>query len=430
MRLVRALGALGGLAWVLSLCAEAKADLDQDADALENGLAPRGQVQRQRPRLMSRGQVWPVLLSPRALAKTCTTVVILGVRDAVFSLRFRPGSTLPGRAEGDQARIISRAGLAEVTKCGEARRALGRLVVAMRSPRAVIETLVITSAQPPQTSTTLLPHRRPGPVQPTPSIGASPKVAPLARRLARTLATERARGGLQHVDQRRLKVDRQGSGQTAVELTPGCHRLMLMATSARGVDLDAQVHALDSSAPHNPLAEDSGPSADAKLRLCVGAKQLAVVRFRGARVGTVVVLVHARRKLARGLPAFWGAEAQARIAFRLADLPRRPLEQPPLFQSLGVAGSTLVPLSLQARHCYIAAATTVRGKSAALALAVKNGAHRHQARGSARWPAAAVSFCTGNEPTTTLEVEVRGRNSMWVAAVWSVGSLASQGEQA
>ncbi|HLV21971.1 MAG TPA: hypothetical protein VKZ49_13850, partial [Polyangiaceae bacterium] len=144
------------------------ADLGADAARLASSWARLGRVDRLEPRLLERGEIRPLLLPPglpkRVDEGTCTTLVVLGALSTNFVLRFLPAEGRSPLAQGDWPEV-SVAGAAELTRCGSRRGSLKRVVVEMRSPRGVLEFLVVeTRGKPEPTLRSVLPHRDPGPV--------------------------------------------------------------------------------------------------------------------------------------------------------------------------------------------------------------------------------------------------------------------------
>src|SRR5690606_21187883 len=148
---------------------------------------------------------------------------MLGALSTNFVLRFLPAEGRSPLAQGDWPEV-SVAGAAELTRCGSRRGSLKRVVVEMRSPRGVLEFLVVeTRGKPEPTLRSVLPHRDPGPVTPLPSSGPRPSPCPLEARASAVEARVRRLGaaGIQH---ELMMAAEDGSGETLLRLDTGCYR--------------------------------------------------------------------------------------------------------------------------------------------------------------------------------------------------------------
>ena len=410
------LGIVLGLAcWALP----ARADLGADVQTLSAARAAYGHVLRLKPRLLEHGDRLPFSIAPELLdAKdaSCLTVSILGVRDAHFAIhfsRFDPGAPSTAFAEA------SAAGLAEVTRCGASKPFLAGMVVEMRSPRGVLETLLSMSPAAVPKLLQVLPTRDPGTELALGDPGERPALPPLRERLLRLSARAR-REGAQSFEQTTLQAGADGSGAAPLALAPGCHELTLLAETAPGsapVDLDLELADPESDAR---LALDRADDADATVSYCTGAAQTLQLRFVGASAHLSLALTQAHFALPAGLRAAWGPGARGRFA-RVARALHLPLPSPPLYESLGVQGTTSLPVETEPEACYTALLIPVRGDAARMSLLALAHAPGEVARGAADTEGIAASFCARGAPHATLEVGAEGSNLAWLLAVWETG---------
>ena len=406
---------------VLSLAGPARADLGHDVASLSAAWKHEGVVVRLAPRLYERDDPRHVALPERALrlGDGCTTVAILGVTASSFLVRLdqsgRPDSESP---------ISSRAGLVEITRCEKGRKALRGLVVELRSPRAVLEVLVLVSPGPPGEAYRVLPQRLPGPSADPVDPGRAPAPSDIVGAAKATVARSKQRGAEQ-VDHGLLEGDVDGSGVVGVELAAGCHELTVMGIPAprdapRSVDID-----VDLVWPSGEIAASDRTNApDAAVRLCVGRTRRLGLHFAGALPGSPVLFVHARWALPAGLDARWSPEVRAGIAEALRehhlDVPASGLVE----QSLGIAGLTGIPVDVEPGACYVVAITTYRGRTDAIAIAAAAGEWRVQNHGGPDGTNTAIAFCSGAERTALVEVEATGSAGLaWHLAMWQSGRV-------
>src|SRR5690606_36366496 len=104
-----------------------------------------------------------------------------------------------------------------------------------------------------------------------------------------------------------------------------------------------------------------------------GEPRVALLRFAGALPQAPVVLLQARWELPFGLPERWGPDARAELAEAVRPFHNRSLGGSPVYDSIGVGGTTLLPIEIEPGACYVAATAPVRGHSAAVALAAQVG---------------------------------------------------------
>lgn len=414
--------ALGSVAWPTL----AQADLGSDVRELSASRAPSARVMRLKPRLLERGDRLPLsvpaeLLNPKD--SSCATVSVLGVVGAHFVLRFaQPDPSAPSTAFAE----TSAAGASEVTRCGSGKPLLAGAYLEMRSPRGVIEILIASSSAPLPRLIEVLPGRDPGGELPLGDPGPRPTLAPLAERLLRL--TKRAqREGAKGLEQLTTEADAEGAGAESLTLARGCHQLSLLSEAtppgALVADLDAELVDREDG---SRLAVDRADDADAALNVCLGVPTPVELRFIGAAPHLSLRLTHAHWDLPAGLPSAWGAEANARLA-RLALNAHLELRNAPIYFSLGVQGSTQLPLEVEPGACYSALVVPLRGEVRNLSLSVRAHALGEVPHGASDSDGTAVSFCAQGARLATLDVDTQGSSLAWLLAVWPTGRSALGG---
>ena len=418
MKWQRWLGITLGLAGWPTL---ARAELGADVQALTAARASFGRVVRLKPRLLEHGDRLPFSIAPELLDgkdSSCVTVSILGVPESHFLIHFSqfdPGAPSTAFAEA------SAAGAAELTRCGSSKPFLAGMVVEMRSPRGVLETLLSIAPAGVPKLTEVLPAREPGTELALGDPGERPALPPLSQRVQR-LSVRARREGAQSFERDTLQASEDGSGAAPITLSPGCHELTLLgeATPAAGsaaIDLDLELADPDSNAR---LAIDRAEDADATVSYCTGETAALQLRFVGATPHAALTLTQARWDLPAGLPSSWGSDVRGRIASVARSL-RLPLATKPLYESLGVQGTTSLPLEVEPDACYTALLIPVRGEAARLSLFALAHAPGEAARAASDNDGTGVSFCARGARRATLEVGGEGASLAWLLAIWETG---------
>jgi hypothetical protein len=401
----------------------ASGDLGADVKALSAARSAYGRLLHLKPRLLERGERLPLaipaeLLNPKD--SSCTTVSVLGVDGLRFVLRFAefdPGAPSTAFPES------SAAGAIEVTRCGATKPFLGDLSIEQRSPRGVIETLVSNAPAGVPPLIQVLPNRDPGTELALGDPGPRPALAPMALRVQR-LEGRAQRDGAASFEREEWRAREDGSGGAALPLKAGCHELTLLdATppSAGTSPADLDLELVDEEGA--PLAVDRGDDLDATGSVCLGTPGNVELRFVGAAPGARVLLTHARWDLAAGIPASWGPEARAKLG-RLALSARFSPKNAPIYQSLGVQGTTQLALELEPDACYTVLLAPLRGEVQSLSLSAFARAPGQAARGSADTAGSALSFCAYGASLATLEIDGRGTSLAWILAAWETGRTA------
>ncbi|HTA90256.1 MAG TPA: hypothetical protein VK745_11790 [Polyangiaceae bacterium] len=404
--------------------ARAKSDLGEDVKVLSATRATYGRVVHLKPRLLERADVLPLAIPPELLdpkEPSCTTVTVLGVDELHFVLRFSefdPGAPSTAFPES------SAAGAIEVTRCGASKPFLGDMSIELRSPRGVLETLISNAPAGVPPLTEVLPNRDPGIELALGDPGPRPALAPFPERVQR-IEARAAREGALGFERSEWRAHEDGSGGALLPLKAGCHELTLLdPTPARPgvppVDLDLE---LVDEAGGAPLAIDRAEDADAFGAVCLGAPSNVELRFVGATPDARLLLTHAHWDLPAGVPSTWGPEARGRLA-RLARQAHFPAQKAPIYESLGVQGTTELPLEVEPDACYTVLLVPLRGEVQSLSLSVLSHAPGEVARGTSDVLGNAVSFCARGSSSATLEVDGRGTSLAWLLAVWETGRSA------
>jgi hypothetical protein len=395
----------------------ARADLGHDVEAVTLAWSAFGQVTHLVPRFLERGDVLPLVLPVEPLDPknpSCVTLAVLGTPNTQFLLD--PGAHSRSMREWPEGSLV---GALELTRCGDAKPALAAIALEMRSPRGVLEFVLLESDQQPPKLTNILPQRDPGPIAQGASSGPRPVVAPLSTRV-RALEERAAREQALELTTLGLAAGGTGTGSTLLTLPPGCHRFDLLADESeqRAADVDLEIVKADGN---EMLAADHGESSDGGALVCVAVPTTVAVRFGGVAAFAKLALVRARWDLDRTLPTRWPGEARARMSGVLRTL-RRDLTGAPLVdEALGVQGDTLTSLRVEQGACYFALAVGLHGDLAGLSIAAQTARTTAQSRLDPDVPGAALAFCTGADERVPFEVDARGLGLVWMSAVWQVG---------
>lgn len=400
----------------------ARADLDADLGALERAWGRAAtRLTRLEPRLVQRGEVVAVRLPAHALDVSrddCSTVAVIGAPSAQFVLRFAPLAGGPAWPNGESPETSS-AGAAQLVRCGVRKSMLSRLLIEMRSPRGVLEVVVVEGPKPASALSRSLPLRDPGPSAPFGRVGPRPTAAPTATRAAGALERQR-REGAARVARAEARALRDGTSESRLHLDPGCHELVVLSpdpgADPEPRDIDAELWALPSG---RSLSRDHTVSLDATLPVCVGERTSARLRIAGAEPSALITVVHATWPLSEALPERWGPEPRARLAATLGRHWLRSVTEPPVYESLGAGGVTLLPLPVTPGRCYLLALAGLRGQMIGVAASASFGTRRVQNHSGLGGDGVAVAFCAVDD-TATFEIEARGTGLLWLGALFNV----------
>lgn len=464
---------IGAVLWALPARADLKADADRlqqafSAYAASLGPSVQARIERLPPVFAEAGRPVMVKLPDWAVAKQstlplalgaekdnkntpsdCMTVVVLGPRTGEFSADIddsgsgegiflrrmerksasaanpvqmfgHPGTEMRN-GEENPPWIKSSGGALRYVRCGKAREQAKYMMLELVSSRAVLETLVITGVSDSPPVEQILPERAFGPLIPREGAGRPVEPGPLLERLAR--AEKRARAdGARHVERLFSRASLMGAGEFLLRLPEGCHRLEVMAEvpnfiPRRATDVDAEARLADGGAL---LARDRADSPDARLDFCLGEPSAVEVPFVGAAGPVSVFISDASWPIPDTIPSYWGPRARAAFAYAVRRRNAPVPAGPPVMESLGVQGETLVAAEVFPGRCYLAVVGLVRGEARGLRLSVDLSGRVYKDETRDRIDGVAVAFCAENESSVPLRVSARGNSSWWALSLWQM----------
>jgi len=269
----------------------------------------------------------------------------------------------------------------------------------------------------------ILPTRALGPVDEQGPATRRLRIAPLTDRVDRAEAVARGEGA-KFVWRLPLQADQRGRLAISLRLPAGCHRVAVLAdqTAAnRAVDVDAEVRL-----PHAgvPLRTDQSHNADARLDFCTAETEQVELRLRGAGGQVPLVVIAGFWPLPPGLPQGWGDDARAGLAWALHRRVAPIVRQPPILTTLGPAGVTLLPMTVDPGACYLVAVALARGQATAGRLTVTVGADTRYDDARELPRSAAVTFCASpHDDLAKIQVDMRGRAASWLLTAWRLGDV-------
>jgi hypothetical protein len=407
--------------FALTAAAPARADLDQDVSRLSAAWQRHGAVTRLEPRLAERGAP-SLVFAPKAAGggrSRCLTFAIVGPSSTHFVVRTLGQSQSP--LPGGETVLVSLAGLVELTRCGRDRGTIAALLVEMRSPRAVLETLVVESAAPLPRAISVVPQRDPGPIDPL--VLQERRAAPPPMATRRALAESRLRrDGGRELTSESLASRADGSGSSTRTLPPGCHRFELLAEGSEAGP-SAELGLLPRiDGPARLVSLERGDGSQLAVSLCAGAESRLALDYAGAPPGSSVTLIQARWPLPDGLPEVWGPIARAAVAAILMRHNAR-VSSFPVDQGLGIQGPTLLPVRIEPGACYVAVVAAITGRSAGLSLAASAAGVSAQNRSGEEEDGTLVSFCARSGTRALLEVDSRGHGLVWLYGLFQTGRI-------
>jgi hypothetical protein len=400
----------------------ARADLGNDVERLVLAYSALGRVTRMTPRLLERGETLALVLPPEVLdpkAPGCVTLMLLGTTGTSFLLDAGLARLSALQNEEDLPEG-SLAGALSLARCGARKVELATLAIQMRSPRGVVESLLVTSRERVPPLTQVLPHRDPGPLAPVPGPGPRPRAMPLSQRLS-VLEERAAREGALEVARQELSATAFGMGTALVTLGPGCHSFNLLSDEVeRSADVDLEVLRADTG---ERLAEDQSESNDASALVCTGTPLVVSTPFAGASPFARVELLRARWELDGGLPRRFAPDVRARMSAVLRHSRLRLDGARLADDALGVQGDTELALEVEPFACYVAVVVGLRGQATMLALGARTSRGDAESRMGNEVPGTALGFCTGAETRARFEVQARGLGLVWMSALFQKGRL-------
>lgn len=402
----------------------ARADLQADTERVRLAWAGEAKVSTLRPQLLERGAVRRLFLpreSTDPTSEECTTVAVLGAPSTNFLLRFLPLSDKRSSQRDWPEQSV--AGVAQLTRCGARKGMLERIGVEMRSPRGVLEFIVARSSDPAPSLLKTLPHRDPGPPGRRRETGPRASLAPLGERVEAVKRRNRLDNGVDPYE-RGVPSSKNGSGHKLFRLDAGCHRfdaLGEVSTDAEHpVDIDLVVRSV---AQQEILAEDRSDNADASVEFCVGQQEIVKLSFQGAAARSPVSIVMSSWRLPQGLPTTWGGRARASMAEAVGLRQFPALRQSPVFATLGVQGSTALPIEVIPGACYLVVVAAIRGSTHGIAIAARSAGATGQNQSFREESSTSLAFCAEGAETALLEVEAHGIGLGWLLGVWQVGRV-------
>lgn len=337
----------------------------------------------------------------------CTTLVFLAPVPTQFVVHLHPWPNQP-------TQLGSSAGAVELTRCGRDRASLLGVAVEMRSPRAVLHTLVAVGAEEPLPLRLVLPAREAGEAARLGDPGPPPAREPLDERLRRFEETSRGTGATE-VDTSLLT----SPGYVRRLLPPGCHRLL--ASGAEGAGPFALLLSEVASDTDKPERVASSPLGDVMREVCTARPKRLLIALETSSPQAERKLAVAHFPLPEGLPTRFGPEVASRLLAALGGgvAPRRL--GPLVAASIGAQGRTPLPRQLLPQTCYVAAALRLHGSLQALSLGARTGASRSEATSAGDEAGPHLGFCTGRSGRAELEVEARGAGVAWLFTLFQVG---------
>ena len=389
--------------------APAAADIGHDLERVKRSFSEQTRAEALKLRLLERGDFTPIVVPPWALDSTrgdCTTLLLLSPATTQFVVHLHLWQGLP-------ATFASRAGAFQLTRCGKERISLLRVVVEMRSPRAVVYPFVAVGADAPVPLVTTLPERDPGPEAPTPNPGRAPGREPLTERVRR-FEEDAKNAGATSVETAHLA----NQGYVRLVLSAGCHRLF-----ASGADGAPPYTLLLSESEDQAERLDASPSGDVQHELCLARERrvLASVDTHGDPSEAERSLSVAHFALPRGLPGRFGPEVAERLLAALGKSQAPTQLGPLVFTTLGAQGRTPLPRSLLPQTCYLGAAIVLHGSTQALSLGVRAAATNAETTSSDPNIGPQLGFCTGKSGQVELDVEARGLGLSWLFFLFQTG---------
>jgi hypothetical protein len=398
-------------AWVGS----AGATLVDDVARLKSSWEREGRVEQLRPRLVSRGETIPLALPLWATdvrRESCVSLSILASPRVSFVVQLSSGSGVDVRT--------SEVGSLQLHRCGERRADLRRALLEMRSPRGIVEVLVAESPAPLASLSNVLAHRDPGPKSPAGEAGPAPIPPPLELR-AVAWEAQAKRDGATQIERQVIQGEGAEIPTARLSLAEGCHRLSALGLqpSAQDPPRDLDLF-LRGEALSDLRREDQSENSDAEISVCLAAPAPVRVGVLGLSASDPAVLQHARFPMPLGLPEHWGPLLRSRMAEAFFRRHSLGVARAPVYESLGVAGRTILPLNLEQRTCYAAGSSVLQGNAKALLLEVTPSDREAAADSTADAESVVVAFCTGDEAFARLRVEAVGLSVAWVTSIWRV----------
>jgi hypothetical protein len=400
---------------LLCSASPARATLVEDVVRLRAAWARESRIEQLRPRLLSRGETIPLALPLWATdtkAGGCTSVSVLASPRVSFVLQVANGPSLDVHT--------SEVGWVQISRCGPRRVDLRRALLEMRSPRGIVEVLVADARDPLPTLSSVLAHRDPGPKSPGGQAGPAPVPPPIELR-AMAWEAQAKRDGATQIERQLIRAQGNEVPTARFSLGESCHRLSALGLAPTGRDSPRDLDLfLRGEALFELRREDQSENSDAEISVCLAAPAPVSVGVLGLGTSDTAVLQHATFPMPLGLPAHWGPLVRSRFAEAFFRRHSSGTSRGPVYEALGVAGRTTLPLNLELRTCYVAGLSVLQGNPKALLLEATPSDRDGAADSTGDAEALVVAFCTGDDGFARLRVEAVGLSVAWVAALWRV----------
>ncbi len=353
---------------------------------------------------------------------TCTYVALIAARGLSFRAKLSGASNDPLLPPDPGARATSAAGVIELRRCDPGK-PVKSVELTSDAGRGAIEIVVAYGPAGLPSVGAIAPERTGGAIPPMPEAGALSAVAPQEKRA--DLAEQRARRDGARIEPRTaLRAGEDGSGDTDVEVGPGCHRFDVVAherpvQNGRRYRLDVDAELRDGD---HIVARDRTEAPDARLEACVGKASRLTLVYAGAVPGSDVVVLRGSWPMPARLPTLFGAPARSRMARVLFVRHVAVPADDPVFLVQGGSGTTSVPVPVEVGGCYVAVAAVTHGRARQLQLRSIVGARESVDERGAAEEAALSAFCVRAHEKARIEVLARPSGVAWGLAMYRVKS--------
>jgi hypothetical protein len=285
------------------------------------------------------------------------------------------------------------------------------VAVELRSPRALVHTLVAATEEAPRALSLTLPEREAGASAPAGDPGPAPAREPLDERLRRFEESSRNAGASS------VEVSLLASpGSVRLALVPGCHRLLASGNDGAPPFL-LLLSQNDVDKPERIVPAETG---DVTHELCIVRPQRLLIALETGDADAERKLAVAHFPLPSGLPARFGPDVAERLLEALGGSAAPRKLGPLVSASLGAQGRTPLPRAVLPQTCYLAAVIPVHGTLQALSLGARAGAFNAEATSSDARPGPRLGFCTGKSGQVELDVEGRGLGLAWLFTLFQM----------
>lgn len=411
--------------FVLTFASSAHADLRAVADRVAAGWNAAGaEVVRAPPRFLNDDETLNITFSPPYGG--CTSVALVAARGLSFHARILPdlGGISLANGESTSTKVSSVAGVLAFTRCGsdDVAAAPQRVMVTGEAGRGVIETIVARSHGPLPALDLILPERTGGLLPRQPYLGEPPAIPALAKRVEATELRAR-RDRATFYPPTYISVGPDGFASLRVTLSPGCHRIDVMATEPRlsggfstRLDVDAELR----DANELLIVRDRSDGVDARLETCVDEKKESQLVLVGGAPNAPAAIVASSWAIPERIPHLWGPSARAKIASAALSSHATFPDEAPIVTAQGPAGTVTVPVAIEPGACYLAVGAITHGVAHRLAIRVAIGSQDVTDERGHNGEAWTIGFCAGAARRAAIKVEVRGAGVAWGLAMYQL----------